>query len=385
MIGFSGMPDLTLTQSIVATVIHPRLRDLLERWRHAVSLGGIAEPASQFASHAEHLLVVEIDGNSNRYAHYGAAFTRHFGADLTGQVIDLLPSEILPADRRGMLEFEYTYARRMNRPLWRSYTAQFGAGETETWQRLVLPVADGSLVVGAYPIDADAGRDDDPASALLRFVIERVPVMLDDHGSVIDLALSLRTFCETRLQMAELEVLATRDPLTGLFNLRHFHQLAELELDHAQRMGRSFSLLALDIDHFKTINDTWGHAIGDEALKAFVAACRMALREYDILGRVGGEEFAVALPNTGSEGACVIAGRLRRQVEQIELRPTESASVSFTVSIGLASCVFALPSPGDNAQLGIPDLLKRADEALYRAKAAGRNRVVIADSYTNPH
>ena len=362
-------------QDLIATVMDARLLDLLARWRAAGAGGVIAEPTSCFAAHVENLLVIHMDGTGNRYSHYGSAFTRHFGADLTGCVIDVLPADILPAERRGMLEFEYTFARRVNRPLWRSYTALFG-DRTETWQRLVLPMGDTRLVVGAYAVAPEA--TDDRAAALLRLVIERVPVVLDPEGGIQDLALSLRTFCDTQQHVAELEVLATRDSLTGVANPRHFHHLAGLELDHARRMGRSFSLLALDIDHFKTVNDRWGHAAGDEALKAFVAACRVALREYDILGRVGGEEFAVALPNTGLDGARLIAERLRRQVEEMVVRPAKGDMFDLTVSVGVATRGTADPLglPG----LDVPGLLEQADAALYRAKAAGRNRVMVAEA-----
>ncbi|RAU22805.1 GGDEF domain-containing protein [Paramagnetospirillum kuznetsovii] len=361
---------------LIPAVMDARLLALLARWRGAAKGQAIADPVAEFSDHAPHLLVIEPEGSGNRYAHYGAAFARHFGADLTGRVIDVLPAEILPPDRRGMLEFEYTYARRLNLPLWRSYTAQFQGGSTETWQRLVLPVGNGTLVVGAYPV-TDVGCDGSGA-ALLRLVINRVPVVLEDDGGISDLALSLRDFCDTQMHVAELEVLATRDSLTGVANLRHFHHLAGLELDHARRMGRSFSLLALDIDHFKSINDTWGHAAGDDALKAFVAACRVAIREYDILGRIGGEEFAVALPNTGIDGAKVIGERLRRQVEEMVVRPAKGDVFDLTVSVGVA---YWGPSDQATPEAVAPDvaeLLKQADAALYRAKAAGRNRVMIA-------
>lgn len=357
--------------TLIAKVMDSRLLDLLGLWQ-AENGNAIADPASRFASHAGHLLVIDADPAGNRYVHYGSAFTRHFGADLTGCVIDVLPADILPAERRGMLEFEYAYARQVGNPLWRSYTAPFGEGRVETWQRLVLPAGGGRLVVGAYPVAMNG--PDDEAAALLRLAIERVPVVLGPDGAVTDLALSLRAFCDTQQHMAELEILATRDPLTGIANRRHFHHLAGLELDHARRMGRSFGLLALDLDHFKGINDTWGHAAGDEALKAFVAACRVCLREYDILGRVGGEEFAIALPNTGLDGARVIAERLRRQVEEAVVRPVQGKVFDMTVSIGVACC-----GPADallpDAPLDVSALLARADAALYRAKASGRNRV----------
>jgi diguanylate cyclase (GGDEF)-like protein len=359
----------------------PRLVALLDVWRQAFYPGEtIDEPGRRFSRHADHLLVIDIDGDKSRYTHYGRAFTERFGTDLTGKVIDLLPSEILPADRRGMLAFEYTYARRVKRPLWRSYTARFADGKTETWQRLVLPAGKGRLIVGAYAVDPPPAAMQEEATAsgvaLLRLLIERVPVVVDPQGSVQDLALSLEAFSDTQQQMAELEEWATLDALTGVANLRHFHQLAGLELDHAHRMGRSISLLALDIDHFKAINDKWGHATGDEALKAFTAACRKALREPDILGRVGGEEFAVALPNTRTDEAQMIAERLRRQVEAVSVPLAQGGAVSFTVSVGVAT---SLPTERTNSQRpNIRTLLALADAALYRSKAAGRNRISVA-------
>ncbi len=350
-------------RDIVARVMDPRLADLLSTWRTA---GAVAtDPVACFATHAAHLLVIETEGGTNCYAHYGKAFTTCFGQDLTGQVIDLLPPDILPADRRFMLEFEYGFVRRTGRPLWRSYTALFGQDLPQTWQRLVLPAGGGRLVVGAYPVEAAAAGDG--AEALLRMVIDRVPMILAEDGGIEDMALSLGAFCDTSRHMAELEELATRDPLTGISNRRHFEHLAGLELDHARRMGRSFALLALDIDHFKRINDTWGHAAGDEALRVFTNACRLALREYDILGRIGGEEFAVALPNTGPDGARVIAERLRAAVEELVVRPAKGNVFNLTVSIGTAQM--------REDDLVVATLLERADQALYRAKNAGRNRV----------
>ncbi|MBI3444616.1 MAG: GGDEF domain-containing protein [Magnetospirillum sp.] len=353
-------------RELVARVMDSRLADLLSLWRQP----GMddADPLIRFAAHADHLLVIEAEAGSNRYAHYGSAFVTCFGMDLGGQVIDLLPPEILPADRRFMLEFEYGFVSRNARPLWRSYTAHFAEDKVETWQRLVLPAGRDRLVVGAYPVKPITGEG---PSALLNLLIERVPAVLSDDGMIVDLALSLGAFCDNSRHAAELEVLATRDPLTGINNRRHFDHLAGLELDHARRMGRSFSLLALDIDHFKRINDTWGHAAGDEALKSFVAACRVALREYDILGRVGGEEFAVALPHTGLDGARVIAERLRRQVEEMVVRPAKGDLFDLTVSIGI--------STNRDTDVSIASLLERADTALYRAKNGGRNRVEVAD------
>jgi diguanylate cyclase (GGDEF)-like protein len=350
-------------RDLVAQVMDSRLTDLLHLWRRNGMADG--DPAVNFAVHADHLLVIEVENGANRYAHYGRAFSACFGQDLTGQIIDLLPADILPADRLFMLEFEYGFVRRTGRPLWRSYTALFGQDLPQTWQRLVLPAGAGRLVVGAYPVEGP--HTCEGGLGLLRLVIDRVPVVLNDHGGVEDLALSLGAFCDTSRHMAELEELASRDSLTGTANRRHFEHLAGLELDHARRMGRSFAVLALDIDHFKRINDTWGHAAGDEALKAFANACRLSLREYDILGRLGGEEFAVALPNTGPDGARVIAERLRAAVEELVVRPAKGELFDLTVSIGVAQL--------RETDLSVDTVLDRADQALYRAKHGGRNRV----------
>jgi diguanylate cyclase (GGDEF)-like protein len=350
-----------------------RLLGLLTCWREAFLPNGVIEdPWRSLSAYADHLLFVDMEGARCRYSHYGRAFVEHFGVDLNGRIIDLVSAEILPTEQRGMLEFEYAFARRVQSPVWRAYTGRFAGGAVETWQRLVLPAGNERLVVGAYPQDV-AGDGTDQGGALLRLLIERIPVVLDDLGGLHDLALSLRAFSDTRQHVAELEQLATSDALTGVANLRHFHHLASLELDHCRRMGRSFSVLALDIDHFKRINDTWGHAAGDQALQAFVAACRQALREPDVLGRCGGEEFAVALPNTGADGAYVIAERLRRQVEKVVVTVSQGETIRFTVSVGVAT--FAATDKATAPT--VPALMAVADEALYRSKADGRNRVTV--------
>jgi diguanylate cyclase (GGDEF)-like protein len=358
---------------LVGNVMDPRLADLYSRWRSASPEDfANAETAAIFAPHRDHMVIIRDEDGHSRYHHYGRAFSAQFGKDLTGQAIDTLPSDVLPPGRKGILAFEYAYAHKVGKPLWRSYTAVFDDGLRQTWQRLVLPIGINTLLVGAYAVAPPLPLDTTTADGLLRLMIEKVPVVLGERGEIEDLALSLQEFGDAQVQVAELEVLASRDPLTHLSNLRHFHHLAAMELEHARRMGRTFSLLALDIDHFKQINDAHGHATGDSALKAFAAICRAALREPDILGRLGGEEFAVALPNTGAQGAAIIADRLRKMVEELHPRVLpDGGSLSFTVSIGIASC-------GPDSYPSIPELLGLADEALYQSKKAGRNRVTVA-------
>jgi diguanylate cyclase (GGDEF)-like protein len=167
-----------------------------------------------------------------------------------------------------------------------------------------------------------------------------------------------------------LRELATIDGLTGAFNRRAFMRLAEQELGVARRYGRPLSVMMLDADHFKKVNDTHGHDAGDAVLRALAATCRKQLRDVDLFGRLGGEEFAIVLPETPLAAARPVAERLRLALAALEVA-AGGGVLTFTVSVGLA----ALASPGDT----IEGLLKLADEALYRAKTDGRNRVVAAE------
>ncbi len=166
-----------------------------------------------------------------------------------------------------------------------------------------------------------------------------------------------------------LEGLATIDALTGALSRGAFLEQASDLVGDRQPTGRPVSVLMLDLDHFKRINDTYGHAAGDRALHAFAAAVRASLRETDILGRLGGEEFAAVLPDADERQASVLAERLRRNIEAIRL-PLEGGPLQFTVSIGVATHPPA-------ASLPLARLLVAADEALYRAKAGGRNRIAV--------
>lgn len=170
---------------------------------------------------------------------------------------------------------------------------------------------------------------------------------------------------ERKAMERELRRMATIDPLTGAYNRRQFLHVAAHELERAQRHGRPLAVLMLDIDHFKAINDGYGHGVGDEAIQTFVRACTVTLREHDTIGRLGGEEFAVLLPETTLDGAIDVAERLRQRVASIILH-CPYGPVSFTTSIGVC-CV----RPGDN----VSTVLQRSDQALYAAKNAGRDRV----------
>ena len=165
----------------------------------------------------------------------------------------------------------------------------------------------------------------------------------------------------------ELERLATTDGMTGIYNRRHFLNLADREWARARRYGRPISFLMIDIDYFKSINDSFGHQTGDEMIMHLASLARGCKRECDVLARIGGEEFALLLPETDLSQAQVVAERLRSEVAANSL-VVASLSIPATISIGVATSAAAMNE--------ISDLMKAADRALYDAKHAGRNRVV---------
>ncbi len=167
-----------------------------------------------------------------------------------------------------------------------------------------------------------------------------------------------------------LEQEAHTDALTGCANRRYFLQLATREVARVRRYGGECSVLMLDLDHFKSVNDQHGHQVGDLTLKKLVEVCRATLRDQDVVGRLGGEEFAVLMPQTGAENAFEAAERLRQAVTMTEVPLERKPPLRFTASIGTATL-----NPAD---ADIDTLLGRADQALYEAKYSGRNRVVAA-------
>lgn len=183
--------------------------------------------------------------------------------------------------------------------------------------------------------------------------------------------LALRAYRTALAQREELRKLATTDPLTGVANRRHLTETGEHEMERALRYQGRLALIMVDIDHFKAINDTWGHPTGDRVIQALAAAMTETLRKQDLIGRLGGEEFAAVLPETDADGAAALAERLRLTVEQaVVVTSDDGREVRFTLSAGVAAL-----RPGDTS---FEALLGRADQALYAAKGGGRNRVTVA-------
>jgi diguanylate cyclase (GGDEF)-like protein len=166
----------------------------------------------------------------------------------------------------------------------------------------------------------------------------------------------------------DLRRLATVDPLTGTLNRRSFFDLAAQEFSHSRRHDRRLAAIMLDIDHFKSVNDTYGHQTGDEVIRAVAEVCRDVLRERDIMGRLGGEEFACVLPDSSVEQSMIVAERLRAAVATRCFKSQSHRHDHITVSVGVANLV--------ESDVDVSAVLDRADAALYEAKRTGRNRVL---------
>lgn len=224
-----------------------------------------------------------------------------------------------------------------------------------------------------FPRFLESGYVHDLEFELRRKDGTRLPVLLsgtairDAAGQLVMSQSTLFDLTERKKMERELERQARIDMLTGLNNRRHFFELAEHELARAARHNEPLSLLMLDLDNFKAVNDTYGHHTGDAALQKLSEVSVQTLREMDILGRLGGEEFAALLPETASEQAMEVAERLRLAVENSVVTLEDGTAFHFTVSIGVTSL--------ERTDARVDALLKRADSALYKAKKGGRNLV----------
>ena len=207
----------------------------------------------------------------------------------------------------------------------------------------------------------------DPTGVDLRLSARAFPVR--GFGEAVKgAAILIRDVTETAALLDRLRKFAETDTLTGLLNRRRFFELAELYIELSARENRPVTVMLADLDFFKNINDLYGHGVGDEVLSGSAEAIRSGLRNVDLVGRYGGEEFALLLPGAGLDGAMVTAERVRKEVQAFTLMHG-GESVRVTVSIGSNS---AIPGRGEH----LSDFLHVADEALYEAKRNGRNRVV---------
>jgi diguanylate cyclase (GGDEF)-like protein/PAS domain S-box-containing protein len=194
--------------------------------------------------------------------------------------------------------------------------------------------------------------------------------LYDRRKHQIGRLLVLRDISERKHAEEELRRLATTDSLTGMFNRGHFLELSKREVGRALRYHRPLSLMMIDIDHFKRINDNYGHDAGDRVLQTFALVGRDQIRDVDIFGRIGGEEFAILLPDTDFSSAGEVAERLRREVERTGVAVRDE-TVKITISIGVSTVSASIQN--------LDSLMTSADKALYKAKWEGRNRVRYAN------
>lgn len=226
-------------------------------------------------------------------------------------------------------------------------------------------------VIAAYSLESTG------IAQFAGFEITMFDRLIDITGAILATSIAIwysdhlksRSLTHLEETKAQLNFLATIDPLTNTFNRRHFLELSERKIERTLTSHGHASFLLFDLDYFKTINDEHGHLIGDQVLRGVAQICAMHLRPNDFLGRFGGEEFVILLPETKLEDARSIAERLRLLIESTPIQ-TDIGAVNTTISIGVAI-------KEKSADMSIDQLLSRADRAMYRAKQTGRNRVIL--------
>lgn len=211
---------------------------------------------------------------------------------------------------------------------------------------------------------------DMPRAGKRRYLAADASPIFDENGRLRAVVETLRDLTDEKMAQSALEKLATRDGLTGLANRRCFDDTLAAEWTRALRLRQPLSLLMVDVDNFKAYNDANGHLGGDECLKRIATAVASEMRANDLVARYGGEEFAVILPNQSLKGAAIVAERIRRRVESLQLPNGLAPLRQVTVSIGAAT---AIAGPDNSSS----DLVAIADAALYRAKHLGRNRISL--------
>lgn len=221
-----------------------------------------------------------------------------------------------------------------------------------------VPLTSRARPVGALVVlDAlDAAVEpalDHPVHEMLRAALEGPALALDNAQRLL-----------------RAEALSVTDDLTQLYNSRYLHLILRREVKRASRSGRPLSLLFIDLDGFKSVNDTHGHLAGSRALVQAAAVLQRSARETDVVARFGGDEFSVVLPDTGSEGAAAVGDRMRERIAAHAFLADEQLDVRLTVSVGVAT----LPDVAASAE----ELIKAADTAMYRVKDAGKNSVMVA-------
>ena len=270
-----------------------------------------------------------------------------------GPYADEVSKGILKLDGQGLVPRAFRFGEIVNIPDVRKepdYAPNWKAGRSE----LAIPLKIGGQVIGVIDVQSkEINAFDHDDERLMGIFAERAALALEN----------VRLF-------EEIKWLATTDELTGIHNRRQLFELGRIEIERARRYGHPLSAIMLDIDFFKKVNDTYGHSVGDQVLRVLAQECSDSIREYDILGRYGGEEFAVVLPETEHSDACVTAERLRKCIEEKSFKTTH-AEITLTISLGVAEMT--------EETSDLATLLDHADSALYAAKQTGRNCVRLCE------
>ncbi|CAN7204073.1 diguanylate cyclase [Pseudoduganella sp. LjRoot289] len=303
-------------------------------------------------THAESLVMPGIVGG---YVLSGEAIGRVIARILQGQPADMTGAQRyifdFPTAERHLLRKLPPGATLRNRPagMWELYRWQIIVGAT-------LIVLEGALITVLVRV--------------LRSRRKALAALNDERNNLEDRVLQ-RTL-ELLMANTKLEQLATTDPLTGIANRRKMTEQITKELDRARRYKHPLALLMVDIDHFKRINDTYGHEVGDQAILAVAGALAASMRSMDLAARFGGEEFVLLMPEAELDTAGGAAERLRETVSQLRIEVDGGLAISVTISVGVAA---SYPQAAPDSP---SSLLVRADQALYRAKKEGRDRVVLS-------
>jgi len=278
--------------------------------------------------------------------------------------LDTLPSPIFIKDRAGI----YIACNK-------AFEAYLGLPRSKIVGSSVYDVAPRELAAVYEKADLDLMRRGGTqsyeanvcyADGSFHDVIFHKSVFLNAAGEADGISGTMLDISERKQLEEQLAIAASTDFLTGVPNLRTFYEMAGQEFRRFVRSGGDLSLIVIDLDRFKEINDNHGHATGDEALRLLVQAVKGNLREQDIFARAGGDEFRILLPGTQIGGAVMVAERIRVAVSELNISSHED-KVRLSISAGVCACL-----PGDES---LDDVTKRADAALYLAKAAGRNCV----------
>ena len=263
-----------------------------------------------------------------------------------------------PLDREALSTVESKYAALIRRVMETQEPLFSEAGERGGVPLACVPLIYQKQAVGALIIES--------------LLLEQREIERDDRALLSRIASEMAAALAVSHLYQKAESLASFDPfLTELYNRRLFDSILEIELKRIQRYGTTLSLVMLDIDDFKEINDTYGHPQGDRVLKKMSDVIKCAVRDTDIVARYGGEEIVIVLPNTPIEGGCIAAERIRRSVENL-LFDTTQGTFQVTLSAGVVSY------PADHCTKA--ELIERVDQALYRAKRAGKNQVHCYDN-----